>query len=79
MNIIAVVQLITALIQDVAGMFAFPDNSSCSVQFQLENIFLVFTSFNTSQETSYWNVCLQKCKVIGISEDCFEILAKKYI
>lgn len=67
MNIVVAVHLITALIQDVAGMFAFPENSSCSVQFQLENIFSVFTSFNSSQGTSYWKVCLQKCKVIGVS------------
>jgi len=67
MNIIVVIHLITALIQDVAGMFAFFDNSNCAVQFQLGNTFSVFTSSNTSQGASYWNVCLQKCKVIGVS------------
>lgn len=62
-----VVHLITALIQDAAAVFAFPEDSNCSVQFQQENIVSDFASFSISQGTSYGNFCLQKCTVFGVS------------
>lgn len=62
-----VVHLITALIQDAAAVFAFPEDSNCSVQFQQENIFSDSTGFNISQGTSYGNFSLQKYIVFGVS------------
>lgn len=62
-----VVHLITALIQDAAAVFAFPEDSNCSVKFQQENIFSDSTSFDISLGTSYADFSLQKCVVFGVS------------